>query len=268
LLEEAAKPTPDRTPAQQKIGDYYHACMDLPAVEKAGITPIQPQLDAIANIRTLADISRYVTQLNVGGMDHGALFGFGSNQDFENSQDVIAFAERGSLGLPDRDYYTKTDAKSLEIRDKYVEHMTKVFGMLGDTPSDAAAHAKQVMDIETDLAKSELTRVELRDPHKLVHKMTRGNFEAIDPSYDWSGFFSVMPIPASAQIVNVTEPAYYKELEHEYKTRSIDDWKSFLRWNLIRGNSDYLSASFVQTNFDFYGKYLRGTPEQQPRWRK
>ena len=268
LLEEAAKPSPDRTPAQQKIGDYYHACMDLPAIEKAGLTPIQPQLDAIANIKNLADLSRYITQQNVLGVDHGVLFGFGSNQDFENAQDVIAFAARGRLGLPDRDYYTKTDPKSVEIRAKYLEHLTKTFGMLGDTPAEAAAHAKQVMEIETDLAKSELTRVELRDPHKQLHKMTRENFEALDPSYDWKGFFAAMPIPATAQIVNVTEPAYYTELEHEYKTRSIDDWKSFLRWNVIRGNADYLTAAFVQANFDFYGKYLRGTPEMQPRWRK
>ena len=268
LLEESAKPGPNRTAAQQKIGDYYHACMDLPAIEKAGIAPIQPRLDAIARIQTLADLSRYVTSQNVLGTGYGALFGFGSNQDFENSQNVIAFAERGRLGLPDRDYYTKTDPKSVEIRARYVEHLTRTFGMIGDTPADAAAHAKQVMSIESALAKAELTRVELRDPHKLLHKVTRRDLEALDPSYDWNGFFAAMPIPASAQIVNITEPAYYQELEHQFKTRSIDEWKSLLRWDLVRGSAEALSTPFVQASFDFYGKYLRGTPELQPRWRR
>ena len=268
LLEEAAKPATDRTEAQTKIGDYYHACMDLPAIEKAGLTPIQPQLDAIAGIRTLADLSRVVTAQKEAGIDAGALFGFGSNQDFENSQSVIAFAERGRLGLPDRDYYTKTDPKSVEIRAKYVDHVARMFGLLGDSPADAQAHAKQVMSIETDLAKAELTRVEMRDPHKLFHKMTRVQFEALAPAFDWNGFYRAMPIPSGSGVVNVSEPAYYLELQRQLKTRSIEEWKSYLRWNLIRSEANSLSSPFVQAAFDFYSKYLRGVPEMEPRWRK
>ncbi|MGO9239315.1 MAG: M13 family metallopeptidase [Bryobacteraceae bacterium] len=267
LLEQAAKPAPDRTAAQQKVGDFYHACMDEGAVEQAGLQPIRKNLDAIAAIRTLADLSRVVTAGHMDGTGEGTLFELSSDQDFENSQSVITFAERGSLGLPDRDYYTKTDAKSVEIRAKYVEHMKLVFGLLGDTGAEAEAHAQQVMAIETELAKSMLTRVELRDPHKLFHKLGRGEFAALAPALDWDGYFASAGL-GLVQVVNVTEPAFYKALEQQLHAHPIREWRSFLRWNLIRDASPYLSSPFVNSSFEFYSKYLRGVPEQRPRWRR
>ncbi len=266
LLEEAAKPSPERDAAQQKIGDYYHACMDEAAIEKAGVTPIQPMLDLIAGMKTPADLARFVTAQHRAGVE-SLMFGFSSDQDFENSQAVISFAGRGRLGLPDRDYYTKTDPKSVEIRAKYVEHIKTVFGMLGDSPAAAEAAAKRVMAIETAFATSELTRVELRDPHKLLHKLTLPEFEALAPDYDWRAFFATMPIP-KVDVVNVTEPAYYKAFEEQLKSQTMEGWKDYLRWNVVRDYSDFLSPAFVQAHFDFFSKYLRGVPEMQPRWRK
>jgi endothelin-converting enzyme/putative endopeptidase len=267
LLEEAAKPAPGRTAAQQKVGDFYHACMDEGAVEKAGLQPIRRNLDAIRSIQSLADLSRVVIAGHMDGSGEGTLFELASDQDFENSQNVITFAGRGELGLPDRDYYTKTDAKSVEIRAKYVEHMKLVFGLLGDSAAAAATHAAAVLAIETVLAKSMLTRVEMRDPHKLFHKLSRKEFAALAPALDWDGFFSAAGLGGVA-LVNVTEPAFYQALEQQLHARPIGDWQSFLRWNLIRGASPYLSSPFVNANFEFYSKYLRGVPEQRPRWRR
>jgi putative endopeptidase len=267
ILDEAAKTSPDRTPAQRKIGDYFHACMDEAASERAGLQPIQSRLDAIAAIRTLADLSRVVSNQHADGSVDSALFGIGSDQDFADSQSVIAFAVRGALGLPDRDYYTKTDKKSVEIRDRYVAHMTQVFGLLGGTPAESAAAAKDVMTIETELANSMLTRVELRDPHKVFHKMTRAEFEALAPALDWKYYFTASKLDGM-KVVNVTEPAYYKKLQELLGTHPIAQWREFLRWNLIRDASPYLSSKFADPQFDFYGRYLRGIPQQRPRWRR
>lgn len=267
LLEEAAKPSPSRTAVEQKIGDFYYACMDEAAIEKAGITPIQARLDRIAAIRSMADLSRVVTAEHSLGAGGSLLFGFGSDQDFEDAQSVIAFASRGALGLPDRDYYTKTDAKSVEIRAKYIEHMTRMFGMLGDDPAAAQTHAGQVMAIETELAKSMLTRVEMRNPHNLLHKYTPAQFKALTPSLDWDQFFPAQSVP-EMKTIDVTEPAFYQTLEKQLQAHGIEEWKSFLRWNLIRGSSSALSSPFANAHFDFYSKYLRGVPQMQPRWRR
>jgi endothelin-converting enzyme/putative endopeptidase len=267
ILDQAAKIGAGRGDSERKIGDYFQACMDEPAVEKAGLQPIGPALKRIAAIQSLADLAKAVTAGHADGTGSGTLFSISSDQDLENSQSVIAFANRGALGLPDRDYYTKTDAKSVEIRKKYVAHMASVFELLGDSAYNAASKARLVMAIETELASSMLTRVELRDPHKLLHKMDRKAFQALTPSFAWDGYFSALGLE-SAQTMNVTEPAFYQALEKALNAHKIADWRAFLRWNLIRDASPYLSSAFVNANFEFYSKYLRGVPEQQPRWRR
>jgi putative endopeptidase len=267
ILDEAAKPSAARTPAQAKIGDYFHACMDEVAVEKAGIRPIEPQLKGISAVRTLADLSHVAASAHTDGSMPSVLFDIDSDQDFADSQSVIAFAGRGALGLPDRDYYTKTDPKSIEIRDRYVAHMTRMFELLGDKHDDAARAAQDVMTIETELAKSMLTRVELRDPHKLFHKMKRAEFAALAPVLDWNSYFTAVKLN-DVQTINVTEPAYYQELQRALQAHPIAAWRNVLRWNLIRRASPYLSASFADEQFAFFSKYLRGIPEQRARWRR
>ncbi|MGI8991665.1 MAG: M13 family metallopeptidase [Bryobacteraceae bacterium] len=267
LLEDAAKPSPDRTVPRQKIGDFYHACMDEATIEKAGIAPIRPWLDEIASIKTLPGLMKFAAEQHRLGTGTSTMFGFSSNQDFENAQNVIAFAGRSALGLPDRDYYTKTDPKSVEIRAKYVEHMQRMFGMLGDDPAAARVHADQVMAIETALAKSMLTRVELRNPRNLLHKFTVAKLKTLAPALDWDRFFPAVGLE-HVETVNVVEPAFYRALEQQLRARGIDEWKSFLRWNVVRDEAPYLTSAFSQANFDFYSKYLRGIPEMKPRWRK
>src|SRR6185369_11969826 len=186
ILDQLAKQKSGRDQNQQKIGDLFGSCMDEAAVNRLGAKPLQPYLDRIAAIKSTKDLPVLLGNLHMTLQTGGLLFNFGSNQDFENSQSVIAFATGGGLSLPDRDYYIKTDPKSVELRDKYVAHVQKMFELLGDKPEIAKAEAAKVMDIETSLAKATLTRVEKRDPHKLFHKMDFKGLQDLTPDFDWT----------------------------------------------------------------------------------
>ncbi len=267
LLLEAGKPSPTRTANQQKIGDLFHACIDETAVEKAGAAPLDPTLKQIAALKSVADLPTFLAHQHLTLYASSMFFNFGANQDYANSSSMIAFADAGGLGLPDRDYYTKTDAKSEETRQKYVAHMTEMFGLLGDSPEAAAANAKTVMRIETALAKASLTRVEQRDPYKLFHNMTAAQLQALTPSFNWKTYLEVIQAPA-IKTYNVTQPAFYKEFDNQLKTDSLDDIKSYLRWHLIHAKARFLSSKFVEADFNFNSKYLRGTTAMQPRWKR
>jgi len=264
LLEQTSRPMPGRTVSEQKIGDYFAACMDEGAIEKAGTAPLRKTLDEIAAL-SAAEIAPLLARLHLEG--EGALFGFGSNQDYADSSREIAFAWAGGLGLPDRDYYMKTDAKSQETRGKYVEHVARMFQLLGDRAADVRREAQTVMDIETALAKASLTRVEQRDPYKLFHKVTGVQFLRQNPSFGWAAYWAAAGLAAPPEI-NVAEPAFYQEVERQLRTRNIADWKTYLRWHVVHSKAPYLSSPFVQSNFDFYSKYLRGVVEMPPRWKR
>jgi putative endopeptidase len=267
ILEQASKPAASRSLVETEIGDFFNACMDEPTVEKAGAAPLKPGLDEIAALKSTHDLPAYLGRehLNIAGSH--MLFGFGSNQDFADSSRIIAFASAGGLGLPDRDYYVKTDAKSQETRQKYIEHMQKMFELLGDAPQAAKAHAQTVMDIETALAKVSLTRVEKRDPYKLFHKMTRAQLQALTPAFQWAVYFKTSNVPDTSTI-NVTEPAFYKQLQTLLQSHSLADWKTYLRWHLVHAKAPTLSSAFVMANFDFYNKYLQGLEQMPPRWKR
>jgi endothelin-converting enzyme/putative endopeptidase len=267
VLEQASKPAADRTPNQQKIGDYFQACMDEAGAEKAGAAPLRPRLDEIATLQKVSDLPPLLARLHLAATADAAIFGFTSSQDYADSNRVIAFAMAGGLGLPDRDYYTKTDAKSKETRTKYVEHMAAMFQLLGDSAANAKAEAQTVMDMETALAQASLTRVETRDPYKLFHKMTAADLTKITPAFNWATYWSASGLPAQAT-VNVTEPKFFQEVQQLLATRSISDWKTYLRWHLAHEKARYLSSAFVRADFEFYSKYLRGVKEEQPRWKR
>ncbi len=265
ILDEASKKTEGRSAVEQKIGDYFHACMDEEAIEKAGASALQGDLDAIAKLDSIRGLAALVASEHLTGT--GTLFGFGSNQDFANSESVIAFAVAGGLGLPDRDYYVKDDAKMREIREKYVAHVGRMFELLGDEPKTAAAETATVMAIETAFAKASLTRVELRNPQNLFHKMTVEQVKALMPSFDWGTYLDAAGL-SKITVANVTEPAFFKELEQELKSQSLANWKTYLRWHLAHSKAPYLSSKFVNENFAFYGKALRGIDQLQPRWKR
>jgi endothelin-converting enzyme/putative endopeptidase len=266
-LEQAAEPSPARTPNEQKIGDFFGACMNESAVEKAGAAPLKATMDAIAGLKSLQELPPLLARMHLESARTNALFGFGSSQDFANSEQEIAFASAGGLGLPDRDYYTKTDPKSEETRAKYLAHVARMFELLGDAPAAAKAQAQIVMEIETALAKASLTRVELRDPYKQFHKMTPAKLAAMTPAFDWVAYWKASGLIVTG-MVNVTEPAFYTEVENQLKTRPVADWKTYLRWHAAHNRAPYLSAAFVQEDFDFFSKHLRGVKEQPPRWKR
>jgi endothelin-converting enzyme/putative endopeptidase len=265
LLDAASKPDASRTANEQKIGDFFAACMDEATIEKLGAAPLKPDLDEIVALKNVSQMPPLLAKLQL--TSGGILFGFGSNQDFSDSSQVIAFAAAGGLGLPDRDYYLKTDAKSVETRAKYLEHVQRMFELLGDAPATAKSEAEIVMSMETELAKASLTRVERRDPYKLFHKYTRAQLTEMAPALGWNEFLATAGLP-KVDVVNVTEPAFFKEVQHLLTARPIGDWKSYLRWHVAHSRSSYLSRPFVDANFNFYSKYLRGVKEQQPRWKR
>src|ERR1022692_4611808 len=275
MLEQAAQPdqpnNDKRNAVTQKIGDFYAACMDEDAVEKRGISAIQPELDAIAHVKSAKDLTPVVARLQLTyarySYSSSMLFSAGSTQDPDDSEHVIADVDQGGLGMPDRDYYTKDDVKSKEIRNHYVQHVERVFELIDDDPAIARQNAETVMRLETAMAKASLTRVERRDPHKLVHKMKVADLTRLAPNFDWPAYYREMQYPEFA-ILNVGAPEFIKELNTLLSSESIDNWKTYLRFHVADTSSSYLSSRFVEENFEFYRKYLRGAKEMQPRWRR
>jgi putative endopeptidase len=263
ILEGAATPATDRDAVKQKIGDYYAACMDEKAINAAAIKPLQPVLDQIQQMHSKRDIADIAATM----ISDDALFRFRSDQDYKDSTQVIAESDQGGLGLPDRDYYLKTDAKSVQLRKAYVAHLQKMFELLGDKPAAAAAEAQTVMRIETALAKGSLTRVERRDPQKLYHKMTTRQLGALSPSFQWKTYFAKVGLP-SVEALNVETPEFFKTLNAELRNEALASWKTYLRWHLINANAPFLSSDFVNADFDFFGKTLRGAEELEPRWKR
>jgi endothelin-converting enzyme/putative endopeptidase len=266
ILEQAAT-AKNRDAVTQKIGDYYGACMDEPSANRRGIQALKPELDAIAALRQTRDLAPLVARLQLMVPENPIIFGGGAIQDPDDSDKEIAGLDQGGLGLPDRDYYTKDDAKSKETRERYLDHVQKIFELLGDSPQVAKKNAGAVMDMETALAKASLTRVERRDPYKLKNKMKVADLSALAPAFDWSAYFRAASAPRF-EILNVTAPAFFKEVNTELQSDSLDNWKNYLRYHVANSYANYLSQPFVQENFDFYRKYLRGAKEIQPRWKR
>jgi len=263
ILEAASSPDPNRTAVNQKIGDYYTSCMDEPAIESKGAAPLKGDLDRIARISSKAELAEVASAMSTDNV----LFSFYSIQDYRDASQVVANADQGGLGLPDRDYYLKTDAKSQELRKAYVAHVQKMFELLGDKPETAAAEAKAVMRIETGLAKGSMTRVERRDPKALDHKLTSGELQKISPDFQWNVYFTKVGLP-SLPSLNVSAPNFFKTLNGEIGKEPLADWKTYLRWHLVHANASQLSSPFLNENFAFYGKTLQGQQELKPRWKR
>ena len=265
ILEKAAAKTTGRSANEQKIGDYYASCMDESAVEKAGTKPLTHDFDSIAALKSKADLAKEILRLHREGTD--VLFNFGSESDFKNASQIIAVVDQGGLGMPDRDYYFKDDAKSVELRQKYVQHVQKMFELLGDVPDKAAAEAKVVMDIETGLAKGALDQTSRRDPQKIYHKVTNQELTALSPDFNWTVYFEGVGAPKFDSL-NVAEPDFVKQMGSVLNTFSLDDWKTYLRWHAVHDNAAVLPVAFVNENFEFFGKTMQGTKELRPRWKR
>ncbi|HEY5068884.1 MAG TPA: M13 family metallopeptidase, partial [Candidatus Acidoferrum sp.] len=250
---------------QQKVGDFYATCMDASAIESAGIKPIAPQVDAINAMNDRNALLAEVAALHNDGVQ--ALFDFSSTQDFADSTKVIGDADQGGLGMPDRDYYTRDDERSKQLRTDYVAHIAKMFQLAGDPAEKASAEAQTVMNIETALAKASLTNVQLRDPKTNYHKLSTAELKQLTPDWSWDSFFADVHLPGLPE-TNIGQPDFFKEMDHQLTATPLSDWKIYLRWHVLHNNAPALSDAFVQENFNFYGKRLSGTAELQPRWKR
>ena len=266
ILEEAAATKTGRNKVTQEIGDFYGACMDETAVNQRGARAIQPQLDAIAAIASVRDIAPLTAHVTLP-FGQTLLFGAGSAQDPDNSEQVIADLDQGGLGLPDRSYYNKEDDKSKEIRARYLRHVQAVFQLLGDTTDAAKKNADTVMRMETALASASWTRVERRNPYNLKNKMKMGDLETLAPSFDWPTYYREARFP-HFEIVNVESPKFLKQMSESIATEPLENWKSYFRFHVADSYSPFLSKPFADENFNFYRAYLRGAKAQQPRWRQ
>jgi putative endopeptidase len=265
ILEAAAVVKPGRSAIEQKIGDYYAACMNESEIDAKDGTPLKPELDRIKAMDDKTALTDTVVALFRNGTS--PFFRFGSGPDAKNSAMMIADLDQGGLGLPDRDYYLKTDEKSAEIRKLYVAHVQKMLQLAGASPEDAAKQAQAVMALETELAKASLDRVARRDPSKVYHKMTLRELDALGSGFAWARFFKEAGAP-NVQSLNVDVPDFIKGMNAAIASASLDDIKAYLTWNLVRDSANALSLPFEQESFNFYGKVLRGAKEMRPRWKR
>ena len=265
ILEAASVNKLSRSVIEREIGDYYSACMDEKTIDAKGLAPAKDDLDVIAAIANKAGITDVIIHLYGNGST--PFFRFGSEQDAKDSTQVIAGVDQGGLGLPDRDYYLKTDEKSVDIRKKYVAHLQKTFELAGVAPAIAAKKADAVMAIETELAKGSLDRVSRRDPARIYHKLTTKELISLAPTIDWPKFFEGAGAPP-IESLNVDVPSFMRTLEAVLVKTSLDDLKSYLAWHLLRDSSSVLPASFQEESFEFYGKTLAGAKAMRPRWKR
>jgi putative endopeptidase len=267
VLEELKPGTPNRTDVQQKIGDYFAACMNEAAIDNLGYQPIKPLLASIDGLKSKKELAGFLADEHLRSNSRRFLFGFGSDQDYSDATQVIATAGAGGLGLPDRDYYLKDDAKSKDIRDKYSDHIVKVFELIGVPAEAAKKNAATVMSIETELARASLTRVERRNPYNLAHKMSVADVEKVAPNFDWKGYLTATGT-GDVKIINLEQPKFFEEVNKLLDTVPLADWKVYLQWHAVDSRSPFLSKPFVTESFNFYSKTLRGVQSQPPRWKR
>jgi endothelin-converting enzyme/putative endopeptidase len=267
ILDRLATQTGGRTVSQQKIGDAFAACTDERLTQKLGARPLKPTLDLIDGMRTKKDLPSVLAALQMNSGDDGFLFSFGAAQDFGDSSRVIAFANQGGLGMPDRDYYTKSDAKSKALRDKYVAHVTRMFQLLGDGADDAKAHAQTVLSLETALAKGSMTKVELRDSRKQFHPANERKLQSLTPAFDWKSYLAGLGLAGNDRF-NVSQPKFFQTLDFQLRLRNLDEIRTYLRWHVAHISAPFLSKPFEDENFEYFRHELRGVSAQAPVWKR
>ncbi len=249
---------------QRKAADFYSIGMDSVLAEKAGVSVLTTYLNQIQSIKNKKDIQEYLEQdvLNGGS----AFFDLGVYPDLKKSDRMTAYITSGGIGLPERDYYLKTDDKSKEIRQKYLEHLANLFVLSGEKPAQAKKQADVVLKIETRLAQNMLSKEDSRDPYKSYFPKSVAELSALSPALDWKDYFRSLQI--GLDTVVVTEPAFLQEYDRIVNDTRVDDIKTYLKAGLLRTSAPYMSHAFVQESFDFNQKYLTGVEQMRPRWKR
>ena len=264
-LKKILEGAPGADAGSRKIGDYYASCMDESAINAKGAAPLDPLLKKVAALTSANALAPLVAELHTIGVK--PFFNFGTEADFKDASVEMAIADQGGMGLPDRDYYSRDDAKSMELRKQYVEHVGKMASLLGDPADRAAKSAEAVMKIETALAKAALDVVARRDPNQIYHKLSAAELQKLTPQFQWQQYFTGIGSPP-IYALNVTEPDFFKAMGQTIADTPLDDLKAYLRWHIVHASAVILSAPFVNENFRFYGTQLTGAKELRPRWKR
>jgi endothelin-converting enzyme/putative endopeptidase len=266
ILEKAADPAnKNRDKIDQEIGDFYAACMDEKGIEQRGIEPLRHFAEDIGGIQDKKSLAVFVAGRHMEGT--GMFFGFGSGADAKDSRHEIANISQGGLTLPDRDYYLRTDPKSVELRKAYQEHVAKMFAIAGYPPDVAAAQAQAVLNVETALAKVAMDRVSLRNPNARYHKLPVSELTKLAPDFDWTAYFATLKTPAFTEL-NITSPAYIEGLEGVLKTSTPEELHAYMGWHILNAAAPLLPKALADEDFHFNGTILTGAKEQRPRWKR
>ncbi len=275
-LEAASKNDSNRSAVQQKIGDYWAACMDESGIEAAGLKPLQPELNRIAALKSKQEITleiAHLHQLFPGAWEQGdnqsnsPFFGFTGLQDYDDASKVVAQIDQGGLSLPNRDYYINTDEKSAETLKKYRAHVQKMLVLAGESEAQASSDADVVLELETALAKAQMDNIKRRDPKNINNKMSLAQIRELAPSIQWDVYLKAVNAPASDHFI-VTSPDFFREENKLLADHPLEHWKIYMRWQAIHRAAPYLTKAMEQENFDFFSHTLAGAEEQLPRWRR
>ncbi|HLY41357.1 MAG TPA: M13 family metallopeptidase [Terracidiphilus sp.] len=266
MLEKTSAGGSNRTPNEQKIGDYYASCMDTAAIEREGLKPLQLDLDRIAALKSKEELVSLLAYFQLTNVN--AFLAIGEMQDFKDATRQIAVIDQSGLGLPERDYYLRTGPEDEKIRKQYVQHVTNIFKLLGEPEAKAAGDAQKVMDLETELAKASLDVTSRRDPAAIYHMLSLDDLQKRSPAIDWKQLMNEVGAPPVAEL-NVTYPPFFEKLNTLLQSTDLETIKTYLRWQLINAMpGTALPEALDQEQFNFFGTTLRGQPKQEPRWKR
>jgi putative endopeptidase len=276
LAEEAEKQVNDLVKATaatknikgsvpDKIATLFNLGMDTAMIEKQGVTSLEPYLKEIDQITTPDEVQQAIVRFHQYGLS--PLFGIYGSADARNSSMVIAQLTQSGMGMPDRDYYLNEDPRSVDLRAKYITYMTTVFKLMGEDETTSAASAQNVIALETRLAKAAMSRLERRDPNKTYNKLTTAELVKLSPVFNWNRYFADLGI-GDPGAVNLNQPEFIKEISAMLTNIPVEEWRVYLKWNLVNESASYLSSNFEQASFDFYSKAMTGTEVMRPRWKR
>jgi putative endopeptidase len=265
LLKELAASWKDKSGISRKIGCFYSCAVDEKLIEKTGLSPLLPVFKRISSISNKGDLITEIARLHTESF--APLFAFAGSPDEKNSRWMIAHLYQAGLGLPDRDYYTDEDDRMKEIRSQYLIYIEKLHSIAGIASEELSIISRKIMEIETRLAYASMTRLEQRDPHKTYNKFSEEELQKLCPDFDWGLYFNQIGLLTHGDI-NVNQPAFFTEVNNMFMVLSVDDWKIYLRWNILNSSAPYLHKALVDEHFGFYGTVLSGKKELRPRWKR
>jgi putative endopeptidase len=265
ILDQTVADTANAANANlRKLGVFYATCMDSSAADSEHLQPLEDQLRQIDAVTTAASIRDEIARLQEEGVDVG--FGFAVNQDRKQSTVEVLYVAQGGIGLPDRDYYTKTDSTSARIRSEYAAHVGRLLALSGTAPALARGEADSIVQLETALAYASMTRVERRDPYNTYHKMTVAGADSLAPHLEVRAWLTDLQVPPPADII-VSQPRFLSAVDSLLTHEPISVWRAYLRWHLLDITAPWLDSTFVNEDFQMR-KVLTGVPAMQPRWRR